>query len=137
MRIVLDTNALIASFSKSSRSHEVWRGLVEGKYTLCVTNEILWEYQEIIGEKTTPQIAENVVSYLMQSRFVERINTYYHFELIKADPDDNKFVDCAIAANATFIVSDDNHYNPLKEIVYPRLFVIKLMEFVKILKEGL
>ena len=136
MRIVLDTNALISSFSKESRSHEVWRGLIEGRYTLCVTNEILWEYQEIIGQKTTPQIAENVVKYLMQSRFVERIITYYHFELITADHDDNKFVDCAIAANATFIVSDDKHYQPLKLIAYPSLSVIKLMEFVKILKES-
>lgn len=136
MRIVLDTNALLSSFSKESRSHVVWRGLIEGRYTLCVTDDILWEYQEIIGQKTTPQIAENVINYLIQSRFVERINTYYHFELITADRDDNKFVDCAIAANATYIVSDDKHYNPLNLIDYPTLFVIKLMEFVKILKES-
>ena len=134
MRIVLDTNALIASFSKSSRSHEVWRGLVEGKYTLCVTNEILWEYQEIIGEKTTPQIAENVVNYLMQSRFVERINTYYHFELIKADPDDNKFVDCAFAANAAFIVSNDHHFDVLESIEFPKIMVLRLQQFAAMLK---
>lgn len=134
MRIVLDTNALLASFSKNSPSASVWRGLIEGRYTLCVSNDILWEYQEIIALKTTPQIAENVINYLLQSRFVERIIPSYHFELITADRDDNKFVDCAIAANATFIVSDDKHFRPLQDISYPKLIVVRLMEFVEILK---
>lgn len=134
MRIVLDTNALIASFSKESPSNSVWRGLIEGKYTLCVSNEILWEYQEMIGKKSTPQIAENVINYLLNSRFVKRINPYYHFDLITTDHDDNKFVDCAIAANATFIVSDDKHFKPLQQITFPHLLIIKLMEFVEILR---
>lgn len=135
MRIVLDTNALLASFSQSSPSHEVWRGLREGRYILCVSNDILWEYQEIIAQKTTPRIAENVVKYLVNSRFVQRITPYYHFELITADRDDNKFVDCAIAANATYIVSDDKHFSPLKTLTFPRLSIIRLLEFVDILRQ--
>lgn len=92
---------------------------------------------EIIEQKTTPEIAENVIQFLINSEHVEFINTYYRFELISADRDDNKFVDCAIAANAIFIVSNDNHYKPLRRIAYPKLSVIKLMEFVEILRRGL
>lgn len=136
-RVVLDTNALVASFSKDSPTSTIWRSLLEGKYLLCVSNDILWEYQEIIAQKTTPQIAENVVNYLLNSPFVEMVTPHYHFELITADRDDNKFVDCAIAANATFIVSDDKHYLPLRQIEYPRLCVIRMMEFVSILKNML
>lgn len=132
-RVVLDTNALVASFSKESPTNAIWRGLLEGKYMLCVSNDILWEYQEIIAQKTTPLIAENVVNYLLNSRYVEMITPYYHFELINADRDDNKFVDCAIAANAAFIVSDDKHFLPLRQIAFPRLLVIKMIEFVNIL----
>ena len=62
-------------------------------------------------------------------------NTYYRFDLITADHDDNKFVDCAIAANATYIVTDDKHYKPLRQIAYPKLFVVKLMEFVEMLHD--
>ncbi len=127
----------MASFSKDSPTSTIWRSLLEGKYLLCVSNDILWEYQEIIAQKTTPQIAENVVNYLLNSPFVEMVTPYYHFELITADRDDNKFVDCAIAANATFIVSDDKHYLPLRQIEYPRLYVIRMMEFVSILKNML
>lgn len=60
-RVVLDTNCLIASLSRTSESYDVWRGLQEGRYTLCVSNEILMEYAEIIARKTTPLIAENVI----------------------------------------------------------------------------
>ena len=92
------------------------------------------EYQEMIGRKTTPEIAENVIQYLTNSEFVELITPYYHFNLIKADNDDNKFVDCAIAANATYIVSDDKHFKPLSSIDFPKLYVLKLMEFVEQIK---
>lgn len=122
---------------KIARRARYGRSLLEGKYLLCVSNDILWEYQEIIAQKTTSQIAENVVNYLLNSPFVEMVTPHYHFELITADRDDNKFVDCAIAANATFIVSDDKHYLPLRQIEYPRLYVIRMMEFVSILKNML
>ena len=52
---------------------------------------------------------------------------------IQADPDDNKFVDCAFEANATYIVSNDKHFNALKEIDYPKIQVIKLIEFLQTL----
>lgn len=135
IRIVLDTNCLIASLSRTSKSYEVWKGLYEGRYILCVSNEILMEYQEIISQKTTPQIAENVIQFLINCEHVEFITPYFHFELIKTDLDDNKFVDCAIAANATYIVSEDNHYKPLKDITYPHLIVIKLLKFVDLLRK--
>ena len=134
-RIVLDTNCLISSLSRTSDSYDVWKGLYEGRYILCVSNEILMEYQEIIGQKTTPEIAENVIQFLINSEYVEFVNTYYRFDLITADHDDNKFVDCAIAANATYIVTDDKHYKPLRQIAYPKLFVVKLMEFVEMLHD--
>ena len=92
------------------------------------------EYQEMIGQKTTPAIAENVVQYITNSDFVEFVTPYYRFGLIKTDRDDNKFVDCAIAANATYIVSDDKHFKPLRHIGFPKLVVLKLLEFVERLK---
>ena len=61
MRIVLDTNCLLASLSRRGAYFNVWRGLQEGKYTLCVSNEILEEYEEIIAQKTSSVIASNVV----------------------------------------------------------------------------
>lgn len=55
---------------------------------------------------------------------------HYHFNLITADPDDNKFVDCAIQANAHYIVTNDHHYDVLRHIEFPKVGLIKLMDFL-------
>ena len=59
------------------------------------------------------------------------ITPYFHFNLIKEDPDDNKFVDCAVAGNAKFIVSEDRHYNILKTVDFPRVEVLGLDEMME------
>lgn len=132
-RVVLDTNCLLASLSSRSENFRVWRALHEGAYTLCVSNEILAEYEEIIAQKTNKIVAENVINALVDSDYVEFVDPKFHLELITADPDDNKFVDCAFAANATFIVSNDKHFDVLKDITFPKISVLKLQKFLKLL----
>ena len=133
-KIVLDTNCLIASLSKSGQYYPVWKGLQTGKYILCVSTDILEEYAEIITQRMSVNVATNVVHLLLESEFVELVNPYFSLRLIEADHDDDKFVDCAFAANATYIVSDDKHYDVLKEISFPQLLVLKLKEFLGLLK---
>ena len=133
-KIVLDTNCLIASLSRSGQYYPVWKGLQTGKYILCVSTDILEEYAEIITRKMSVNVAANVIHLLLESEFVELVNTYFSLHLIEADHDDDKFVDCAFAANATFIVSDDKHYDILKEISFPQLLVLKLKEFLGLLQ---
>ena len=133
-RVVLDTNCLLASLSSKSENFRVWKDFQEGKYTLCVSNEILEEYQEIIAEKTTPIIAQNVIRAIVESDYVEFIDPHFHVYAIFVDPDDNKFVDCAFAANAAFIVSEDSHFDALKTIAFPKVLVLKLKAFLKYLE---
>ena len=87
-KIVLDTNCLLASISRRSTAYPVWKGFQEGRYTLCVTNEILAEYEEMIAHMASAEVATNVIRMIMDSRHVEFIDTYYHWNLITADPDD-------------------------------------------------
>lgn len=136
-KIVIDTNCLLVSISKYGEAYPVWRGFLEGRFTLCVSTEILEEYEEIIASMTTPDIARNVVDAILKRSNVERINPYFHWQLITTDPDDNKFVDCAFAAGAAYIVSDDSHFDVLRDITFPQLPVIKLKDFIEVLeKEG-
>jgi predicted nucleic acid-binding protein len=65
----------------------------------------------------------------------ELITTSYRFNLITTDPDDNKFVDCAITAGATFIVSNDRHFAELEKYDFPKVDVKSLSEFLNILKK--
>ena len=132
-RIVLDTNCLIAILSRKGNYFPVWQGLHQGKYILCVSNDIIEEYEEILSLKTNATIASNVIQAIINSPFVEFIDTYFHFHLIEQDKDDNKFVDCAIAANAQYIVSEDTHFKHLRKIPFPTVNVIRLDEFKNLL----
>lgn len=135
-KIVLDTNCLLACISSKSENFRVWKDFQAGRFTLCVSNEILDEYQEIIARKASPVVAVNVINAIVESEFVEFIDPQFHLGLIAADHDDDKFVDCAFAANAAYIVSDDSHFDILKEIPFPQLLVLKLKDFLKRLLEG-
>ena len=109
----------------------MWRAFLDGRFTLCVSTEILEEYEEIIGRLTSSEVARNIVDAIIKRKNVLRVDPYFHWHLITIDPDDNKFVDCAFAANATFIVSDDTHFDVLHNITFPKLAVLKLKEFLE------
>ncbi len=61
-RVVLDTNSLLSSLARRGSAYPVWKGFQEGRYTLCVTTDILEEYEEVIARKTTAIVAENVLN---------------------------------------------------------------------------
>lgn len=127
--IVLDTNCLLQSLSRRSFYYKVWEDFILGKYTLCVSNEILAEYEEIITSHISPLAANIVIEAILRANNVMRVDAHYRFELIVADPDDNKFVDCAIVSNANYIVTEDKHFNVLKDTLFPKIEVKKLQEF--------
>lgn len=132
MRIVFDTNCLIQCISPYSKYRVVWESILSGKNTLCVSNEILEEYAEILQRLFGFDLAEIVVKTIINNPYVELVTPYYKFRLIEADPDDNKFVDCAIAANAKYIVTNDHHYNILRSIPFPVVETLSLADFSKI-----
>ena len=135
MRVVLDTNVLLVILSRTSKYRLIFDSFIFEKITLCVSTDILVEYEEILGERIGREIASNVLKLIENAPNVEFITNYYKWNLITQDPDDNKFVDCAIAAGAKFLVSDDKHFNILKEIKFPKVELIKTEEFRDLLEE--
>ena len=133
MRVVLDTNVLLVSISSRSSHHWIFEALQENKYELAVTTSILNEYEEVIGRNWHPTVASSVLRALMELPNV--IHTQIHFELnlIVSDPDDNKFTDCAFAANANCIVSEDNDLKILKRTDFPKINLLRITEFKELL----
>ena len=132
--IVLDTNCLLQALPSRSPYHKIWEEVVSGNICLCVNTEILNEYEEILAQKTNPAIAHNVVEAIARLHTTIFQETYLHFGLIQSDTDDNKFVDCAIAANAEYIVTNDAHFNILKQIDWPKVYILSIKEFASQLK---
>ena len=128
-RIVLDTNCLLQALPSRSPYHRVWTEVLAGRIHLCVNTEILNEYEEILAEKTTPEIARNVVEAIARLHTTVYQETYIHFGLITQDADDNKFVDCAVAADAEYVVTNDAHFAVLRDIDWPKVAILTIKEF--------
>ena len=134
MDVVLDTNCLLMSLSRSSRYYPVWHDFTNGKYTLCITNDILAEYEEVLTKKVGAEIASNIISAILDLPNTRMVQVFYHLHLIAADPDDDKFVDCAFKVNARYIVTQDHHYDVLKQTPFPFIEVIDIDEFINMLR---
>lgn len=134
MKVVIDTNVLLSSLPRISKYRPIFDKLISGKYELAISNEIFQEYVEIIGRKTTFQIAQNLGKLIMNLANVENTEIYFHWNLIEKDPDDNKFVDCAISASVKYVVTNDNHFKILKTIEFPPVEVVNADQFLEELK---
>lgn len=129
MNIVLDTNSLIMSIAPKSPYRSVWQAFLRGDYNLCISNEIMEEYSEVLARNISSRVSESIVYAILTRPNVIRKDPHYSFGLIESDKDDNKFVDCAIAANAKCIVTEDSHFNVLKAIPFPKVEVIGIDDF--------
>jgi predicted nucleic acid-binding protein len=86
-------------------------------------------YEEVLQFKTTEEIATNVTNFLSVYSSIIHKEPFIDWHLISKDPDDNKYIDCSIAANAYCIVSKDAHFRPFKNNKFPPLLVLTLDEF--------
>jgi len=137
MRVVLDTNVLLVSISDRSPYHWVYLGLLQGQYELCVTTDILFEYAEIVERHMGVDASESLQGTLENLSNIILTTSYFRFNLITKDIDDNKFVDCAVAVNAHFIVSEDKDFKVLEKIAFPKVEVLGLEAFkMKLLEQG-
>ena len=132
MKIVLDTNCLLYAVSNESDYHGILTALQQGRYTLCYSNDILMEYEEMLLRFYGKKITEHILGFIFYSINTLLITPYFQWNLILADPDDNKFVDCALNAGADFIVTNDKHFNILKNIDFPKINVIDIEAFKEI-----
>jgi uncharacterized protein len=132
LKIVHDTNVLLVSISGYSKYHWLYQKLINKEFDLFITNEILTEYEEVISEYFSPETSIAVIRTLLELSNVIPTITYYRLNLIKNDLDDNKFVDCSFACNANYLVTNDKHFDILKNINFPRINIPNLEEFKNI-----
>ena len=92
-----------------------------------------FEYEEILRKKASTAAADFFLKVLSFSPNVLHKEPFYYFQLIERDPDDNKFVDCAIVCQADFIVTDDSHFDDLDDATFPPVNVMSLDNFFKMM----
>lgn len=130
LRVVIDTNVLVSSFfgGRPREVMDLWR---DQKFVLYLTDEILAEYLEVLARfGQVKEAIREFLALLSESKNVIFANPTEQIYAVEADPEDNKFLECAIAARATAIVSGDRHLLSLKEfrgipILEPAKFLTK------------
>ena len=117
MRVCIDTNVLVQLFGAARPYRPILDALQQGSLQLAVSNEILFEYEETVTRLSGATRWQTIINFLHGiSRLhnnVLYVDPHFRFRIIAADPDDNKFADCAIAVEADFILTSDGHFDVL------------------------
>ena len=130
MRVVVDTNIFISSFfgGNPRKIIDLWK---KGEISLCLSKDILDEYVDVldkIGLEDERQIEE------LLSLFAKGINIIFttktpKIKVVKEDPDDDKFIECAIALKAEVIITGDKALKAIKE--YLEIKILTPQQFLK------
>lgn len=109
MRVVVDTNVVVSGIFWAGRPGRVLDALTAGLFALCVSAAILEEYCAVIdriaGKCGREDLAEHWKRLLFEH--AEFVETTYHYDECR-DPNDAMFVECAVSAGASYIVSGDD-----------------------------
>jgi uncharacterized protein len=132
MRIVLDTNVFISSFfGRNPRSIiDLWK---EGRLTFCLSPEIIDEYIEVLrrlGLNKSPELEELLKLFATGFHIVFTTRTpEVH---VVGDPDDDKFIACAVALKAGYVVSGDKALVDVRQ--YQGIKIVTPREFLEIIR---
>jgi putative PIN family toxin of toxin-antitoxin system len=135
LRVVLDTNVLISAVGWRGNPRKVLALCTEGKLNLVQTRETLKELERVLQRARFNFIpAEKKQELLRHLTDISiKVTPKEKVEVIKEDPGDNKFLDCAVAGKADYIVSGDQHLLELKD--YKGIKIVTPSELLKILSE--
>ena len=110
MIVVVDTNAVLGAFTEGHAHRPILDAWLDGRLTWAVSTEIRFEYEEILTRRSGQERAAkalHLIEVMADADLCRRIVPHFQWRLIVADPDDNKFADCAIAAEAEWIITED------------------------------
>jgi putative PIN family toxin of toxin-antitoxin system len=132
MKIVIDTNVLVAIIGKSSTYRPLFDGIRLGKPSLLISHEVALEYEEILSTRLSPQLAFNLLNYFIESPIIKKVEIFFFWNLVNADEDDNKFMDLALNGDADYLVTNDSHFDELKKLQFPHVKIISLDDFFEL-----
>lgn len=122
MRVVIDTNIFVSSFfgGNPRKIIDLWKN---EKITLCLSNAILDEYIDVlrrIGLKEEDELKELLSLFSMGFNILFTTKTP-KIKIIKNDPDDDKFIECAVALKAHAVITGDREVLAIKEYMGIRI----------------
>lgn len=136
LKFVVDTNVLLVIIGRQAQHNWLFEAFLNKKFDLLVSTPILLKYFEKITERTNSKIAEDILSIIINSTNVLRVEPTFRMNLIPNDSDDNAFVDCAFSGCADYLITNDKHFDILKTIEFPIIPIIRLETFYELFLES-
>ena len=131
MRVVLDTNVYISAMLFGGNCEEILKLASQALFEVVISKKIIDEIKSVLKKKfywTDKQIAE-VIKYIKEISSI--LNPDISLNIVKEDLADNKIIECAVASNATYIVTGDKyHLLPIKE--YGGIKILSPIEFLRL-----
>jgi len=129
IRVVVDTNVFISSFlgGNPRKIIDLWKS---GEITLCLSKPIIDEYIEVL--RRLGLVNEKEIEELL-SLFAHGFHVVFtaktpELHIVEKDPDDNMFIECAVALKAEFIITGDKTLKAIKE--YMNIRIVSPNEFL-------
>ncbi|MDY6324459.1 MAG: putative toxin-antitoxin system toxin component, PIN family [Catonella sp.] len=128
MRIVIDTNVIASAVYFGGKPEELLELLFKHRIDAYVTPDIIQEYQATVmelKERYPYKKARTDLSYIISTcKIINPISD----EKVSRDPDDDKFINCAIDANCVFITTGDKDLLSIRE--YKNIKIVTVAEFL-------
>jgi len=122
MIVCIDTNTVVQALAQHHHFHPILDAWVGGQLTWAVSTPILLEYEEVLTRLSGPSRWRKLARLMdlaeLTSENLLRVTPSFHFHVVTADPDDNIFTDCAITADADYLLTEDAHFAPLVDVGY-------------------
>lgn len=138
MRVVLDTNIIVSRYlTPLGPAGEILRQWRDDRFELLVSEATLEELRDVLQRPairgrqrlTLKEIDEIIEGFLTAATVVYPTDAIQ----VAADPDDDKFLECAVAGGAEVIVSRDPHLLDLKE--YRGIRILSPVAFLRLLEQ--
>jgi len=133
MKVIIDSNVLVAIIGKKSILRPIWDAFINGRYSIAVSEDILKEYEEILQRHAAKGADKLIMEIFIESPDIYVQTVYYKWNALDNDPEDNKFFDIAVAANADYLITDDVHFNKVSKLKFPQINVVSSKEFLRII----
>jgi len=129
MKIILDTNVFISGIFFSGPPSHILKAWQNSRLQIVLSQEILNEYQRVAESLAAKFPTIDILPIIeLMTIHGQLIDTDGFDVSVCDDPDDNKFMECAIAGNIKIIISGDKHL--LTVSGYQGITVLKPREFV-------
>jgi len=137
LKAVVDTNQFVSGFlSKTGASARLMNAYRDGYFVLVISQEILDEIREVFSYSKIMQkyrLSPSEIEHFLEllDHHALKVFPQTHPDVVTEDPDDNKFLSCAAAAQADYIVSGDRHLLQLGR--YQEISIVTVNEFLRII----